>query len=53
MQAQVLVEYREATSNPWLEIAGSLRDDSTFDDWQAEIAEYRRQEDAKPIEPTT
>jgi predicted RNase H-like HicB family nuclease len=47
------IEVEGATTNPWLEIAGSLRDDVTFDDWQAEIAEYRRQEDDQPIEAAT
>jgi predicted RNase H-like HicB family nuclease len=34
-----------ATSNPWLETHGALRDDTTFDDWVEEIAKYRREVD--------
>ncbi len=38
-------------TNPWVENHGSLRDDPTFDDFMAEIVQYRRQledEEAKP-----
>ena len=44
------IEVETAPPNPWRELYGSLRDDPTFDDWQAEIADYRRQVDAEPIE---
>jgi predicted RNase H-like HicB family nuclease len=33
--------------NPWLKICGSAKDDPTWDDFQAHIAEYRRQLDAE------
>ncbi len=35
-----------AVANPWLETHGSLRDDTTFDDWVEEIAKYRREVDS-------
>ena len=44
------IEVENAQPHPWLEIYGSLRDDPTFDDWQTEIANYRREVDAEPIE---
>lgn len=31
--------------NPWLRIAGIYKDDPLFDEWQAAIAEYRRERD--------
>ncbi|MGQ0634708.1 MAG: type II toxin-antitoxin system HicB family antitoxin [Planctomycetaceae bacterium] len=34
--------------NPWLEMAGMLKDDPLFDEWQALIAERRREIDADP-----
>jgi predicted RNase H-like HicB family nuclease len=33
--------------NPWLKIAGKYKDDPTWDDFQANIAEYRRELDAE------
>jgi predicted RNase H-like HicB family nuclease len=33
--------------NPWLKICGSAKDDPTWDDFQANIEEYRRQFDAE------
>lgn len=33
------------TDNPWLRIEGVYKDDPLFDEWQAAIAEYRRQKD--------
>jgi hypothetical protein len=34
-----------ATDNPWIRIEGVYQDDPLFDEWQAAIAEYRRQAD--------
>jgi hypothetical protein len=33
--------------NPWLHFAGMLKDDPYFDQMQEDIAEYRREKDAK------
>ncbi len=33
--------------NPWLKICGRFKDDPTWDDFQASIAEYRRELDAE------
>jgi len=33
------------TGNPWLDKFGWFKDDPTFDDWQAEIAAYRKEVD--------
>ena len=33
--------------NPWLASAGVFKDDPLFDEWQANIAEYRRERDAE------
>ena len=33
--------------NPWLRIFGSCKDDPTWDEFQANIAEYRRELDAE------
>ncbi len=33
--------------NPWLKILGMFKDDPTWDDFQASIAEYRRELDAE------
>ncbi|MEK7829906.1 MAG: hypothetical protein AAB401_02410 [Acidobacteriota bacterium] len=30
-------------NNPWLRLAGKYKDDSQWDDFQANIADYRRQ----------
>ncbi|MGH9940638.1 MAG: type II toxin-antitoxin system HicB family antitoxin [Blastocatellia bacterium] len=35
------------TDNPWLKICGSAKDDPTWDDFQANIQEYRRELDAE------
>lgn len=34
-------------NNPWLRICGSFADDPTWDEFQANIAEYRRELDAE------
>ena len=39
------------TTNPWLEIHGSLRDDPTFDDLVSEIDSYRRERNAEGSQP--
>ena len=33
----------EQTENPWLKLCGKYRDDPTWDDFQANIAAYRRE----------
>jgi hypothetical protein len=38
----------EETPNPWVQGAGMFRDDPLFDQWQAAIAEYRREVDEDP-----
>jgi hypothetical protein len=35
----------EKKSNPWLAMAGMFKDDPLFDEWQAAIAEYRREQE--------
>lgn len=35
----------DETSDPWMKLAGIWEADSTFDDFQAEIAAYRRELD--------
>ena len=35
------------TGNPWLDTAGIFADDPTWDEFQANIAEYRRQQAAE------
>lgn len=44
----VNLEIRTTDENPWGQCAGSLKDDPLFDEWQREIAEYRRQVDESP-----
>ena len=34
-------------ANPWATMAGWLRDDPAFDEWQAAIAEHRQEEDSR------
>ena len=43
-----LVSLNVPVENPWLRVVGAFRDDPDFDDWQKEIAEYRRQIEADP-----
>jgi hypothetical protein len=37
-----------AAEDPWIQCAGSLKDDPFFDAWQQEIAEYRSEIDENP-----
>jgi hypothetical protein len=39
----VLLNVGDTEVNPWLAIAGSLKDSPLFDEWQAAIREYRHQ----------
>lgn len=39
------------SANPWLETHGVLHDDSTYNDWVEEIANYRREVDAEGDQP--
>lgn len=41
----VLVEIDAKEENPWLAMAGWLKDDPMFDEWQAAMKENRRQQD--------
>jgi hypothetical protein len=41
----VLVDVAANEDNPWLAMAGWLKDDPMFDEWQAAIRENRRQRD--------
>ncbi len=41
----VALELTPTGENPWVQGAGMFRDDPQFDEWQAEISEYRRQVD--------
>jgi hypothetical protein len=44
----VNLEVGAIDENPWIQCAGSLKDDPFFDAWQQEIAEYRREIDENP-----
>jgi hypothetical protein len=39
----VMVEVGARVENPWLAMAGWLKDDPLYDEWQAAIKEYRRE----------
>ena len=39
----VMVEVGPKAENPWLKMAGWLKDDPLFDEWRAEVEAYRRQ----------
>jgi len=39
----VMVEVQTKEENPWLRIAGSLKDCPMFDEWREAVEEYRRQ----------
>jgi hypothetical protein len=39
----VMVEVGPKHDNPWLAMAGWLKDDPLYDEWQAAIKEYRRE----------
>lgn len=41
----VMIEVGAGVENPWLKMAGRLKDDPLFDEWRAEVEEYRRQRD--------
>jgi hypothetical protein len=41
----VMVELQTKQPNPFMAMAGWLKDDPLYDAWQAEIREYRRQLD--------
>ncbi|MDX1948801.1 MAG: hypothetical protein SFU86_25660 [Pirellulaceae bacterium] len=43
----VMVEVCVGSENPWLRMAGRLKDDPLFDDWRAEVEAYRRQCDVE------
>lgn len=39
------------TDNPWVRLEGIYKDDPLFDEWQAAIAEYRKQADLEGDSP--
>jgi len=39
----VMVDIPADEENPWLAMAGWLKDDPLFDEWRAEVEAYRRQ----------
>lgn len=39
----VMVEVGAKADNPWLRMAGRLKDNPLFDEWRAEVEAYRRQ----------
>jgi hypothetical protein len=43
----VMVEVGPNAENPWLKMAGWLKDDPLFDEWRAAVEEYRRQCDVE------
>jgi hypothetical protein len=43
----VMVEVETKAENPWLKIAGRMKDDPLFDEWRAEVEAYRRQCDVE------
>jgi len=47
---KVDVSLPNETGNPWLDKLGWFKDDPTFDDWQAEIAAYRKEIDQQEIQ---
>lgn len=45
-----LVEELLRRKNPWSEMAGIWKDDPTIHEFQAAIAEHRREVDSRPLE---
>ena len=43
----VMVEVGAKAENPWLRMAGRLKDDPLFDEWRAQVEAYRRQCDVE------
>jgi hypothetical protein len=43
----VMVEVGTKEENPWLKMAGRLKDNPLFDEWRAEVEAYRRQCDSE------
>ena len=43
----VMIEMGTKEENPWLAMAGSLKDNPLFDEWQSAIQEFRRQRDVE------
>jgi hypothetical protein len=41
----VMVEIPSKEENPWLALAGSLKDNPLYDEWRAAIEEFRRERD--------
>lgn len=41
----VMIEVGLNTENPWLKMAGTLKDNPIVDEWRAAVEEYRRQRD--------
>jgi hypothetical protein len=43
----VMVEISTQEDNPWLKMAGWLKDDPLFDEWRAEVEAYRHKCDVE------
>lgn len=43
----VIVDVPTKEENPWLKMAGSLKDNPLYDEWRAEVEAYRRQCDVE------
>lgn len=41
----VMIEVGPNAENPWLKMAGTLKDNPIVDEWRAAVEEYRRQRD--------
>ncbi len=41
----VMIEVGAEAENPWLKMAGRLKDNPLVDEWRAAVEEYRRQRD--------
>jgi hypothetical protein len=42
-----MVEVVTKSENPWLKMAGRMKDNPLFDEWKAEVEAYRRQCDVE------
>lgn len=49
--AELITVQVPQADNPWIRLEGIYKDDPLFDEWQAAIAEYRRQADQEPSAP--
>jgi predicted RNase H-like HicB family nuclease len=49
--AELIALKVQRSDNPWIRVEGVYKDDPLFDEWQAAIAEYRRQVDLDAEQP--